>query len=65
MYRTTAESLHVDAPKLLIGMQRAHPVVHLLAVLVQRRWVCKRRVQTVEMPVLSTVVTGDDCALAL
>jgi hypothetical protein len=50
--------------KVMVNMQRAHPVVCLEAIDVATRRVSEWRVETVSVPVLAAVVAGDDCAFA-
>lgn len=39
--------------------------MNFLAILIERRRICQRWIEAVEMPVLTAVVARDDCALAL
>jgi hypothetical protein len=57
------EQPSIDLAKVVINMQRAHPVVCLEALHIATRWVSKWRVEAVSVPVLAAVVAGDDCAL--
>lgn len=57
---TRNEQTDVDPAQLLIGVQRAHPIVDLLAIPVACRRVCQWRVKTVQMPAFATVVALDD-----
>lgn len=44
-------------------MEGTHPIVDFLAILIERRRICQRRIQAVEVPVLTTVITSDNSAL--
>lgn len=58
-----SESPHGHMAHFVVGMEGAHPIVSFLAVLVECRRIRERRVEAVEVPVLSTVVALDHCTL--
>jgi hypothetical protein len=60
MEMSTVQNRRVDLAQLLVGVQRAHPVVNLAAILTDSRRVGERRVQAVEVPGLRAEVTRDD-----
>lgn len=50
----------VNLAKVVVHVQRTHPVASLAAESITSRRVCQWRIQAVEVPVLAAIVTGDD-----
>jgi hypothetical protein len=54
----------VNLAKVVVNVQRTHPIAGLEAVRVATWWVSKRRIEAVSVPVLATVVAGNDGTLS-